>query len=95
MTGDAAGWPRPVRLAPADLLGLGLLGIRTRKLRAALSALGISIGIATVIIVTGVPASGQRSLMDKLTALGTNMLQAVPAQLPGGTPAPFPRSRWP
>jgi putative ABC transport system permease protein len=85
-----AAWPRPVRLAPADLLGLGLLGLRTRKLRAALSALGISIGIATVIIVTGIPASGQQSLMDKLTALGTNMLQAVPAQLPGGTSPPFP-----
>jgi putative ABC transport system permease protein len=88
--GDAAGWPRPVRLTLADLLGLGLLGIRTRKLRAALSALGISIGIATVIIVTGIPASGQKALMDKLTALGTNMLQAVPAQLPSGSPPPFP-----
>jgi putative ABC transport system permease protein len=48
---------RPVRLAPLDILGLGLLGIRTRKVRAALSALGISIGIATLIVVTGIPAS--------------------------------------
>jgi putative ABC transport system permease protein len=83
-------WTRPVRLAPLDLLGLGLLGLRTRKVRAALSALGISIGIATVIIVTGIPASGQQSLENKLTALGTNMLQAVPAQLPGSGPSSFP-----
>ncbi|MBO4254203.1 ABC transporter permease [Streptomyces griseorubiginosus] len=70
---------RPVRLAPLDILGLGLLGIRTRKIRAALSALGISIGIATLIVVTGIPASSQRALMRELSALGTNMLRAVPA----------------
>jgi putative ABC transport system permease protein len=80
----------PVRLGFADTLRLGLLGIRTRKLRAALSALGISIGIATMIIVTGVPASGQRALMNNLTALGTNMLQAIPAQLPGQQAQAFP-----
>ncbi|WP_020134636.1 ABC transporter permease [Streptomyces sp. 351MFTsu5.1] len=71
---------RPVRLAPLDILGLGLLGIRTRRVRAALSALGISIGIATLIVVTGIPASSQKALMRELSALGTNMLQAVPAR---------------
>lgn len=70
--------PRPVRLAPVDLLGLGLLGIRTHKVRAALSALGISIGIATLIVVTGIPASSQRALMAELSALGTDMLLAQP-----------------
>jgi putative ABC transport system permease protein len=79
MTGIA-----PVRLAPADILRLGLLGISTRKLRAALSALGISIGIATMIIVTGIPASSQAALLDELSALGTNMLRAEPA--PNQTP---------
>src|SRR4051794_26682252 len=69
---------RPVRLAPLDLLGLGLLGIRTRKMRAALSALGISIGIATMIVVTGIPASSQKALLNELSAMGTNMLQAQP-----------------
>ncbi|GII29810.1 ABC transporter permease [Planotetraspora mira] len=80
---------RPVRLAPLDLLGLGLLGVRTRPARAALSALGIAIGIATMIIVTGVPASSERALMDELSKLGTNVLQATavpdvepPVQLP-------------
>ncbi|MEV4639678.1 ABC transporter permease [Actinoplanes sp. NPDC049548] len=69
---------RPVRLAPADLLSLGLIGLRTRKLRAALSALGISIGIATMIVVTGIPASSQAALMRELSALGANVLQAMP-----------------
>ncbi|MFE2416361.1 ABC transporter permease [Streptomyces hokutonensis] len=73
---------RPVRLAPLDLLGLGLLGIRTRKMRAALSALGISIGIATMIVVTGIPASSQKALLNELSAMGTNMLQAQPVPNP-------------
>ncbi|WP_239165904.1 ABC transporter permease [Catellatospora citrea] len=66
-----------------------MLGIRTRRIRAALSALGISIGIATMIIVTGIPASSRQDLMDQLAELGTNMLRAQavadqkpPVQLP-------------
>jgi putative ABC transport system permease protein len=81
-TGRKAGVDRraaPVRLAPADLVGLGLLGIRTRKVRAALSALGIAIGIATLVLVTGIPASSQRALDRKLAALGTNRLQVTSA----------------
>jgi putative ABC transport system permease protein len=69
---------RPVRLSPADILRLGLTGIRTRRLRAVLSAIGISIGIATMIVVTGIPASSRRALNDELSALGTNMLRAQP-----------------
>ena len=68
------------RLSFADLLALGSLGIRTRRLRAALSALGIALGIATVVVVTGIPASSQQALLDELTALGTNLLRAQPAQ---------------
>jgi putative ABC transport system permease protein len=82
--------PRPVRLAPLDLLALGLLGIRTRRARAALSALGIAIGVATMIVVTGVPASSERALVRELAALGTNMLQATPAPTQGGDPAQLP-----
>jgi putative ABC transport system permease protein len=67
-----------VRLSPGDILRLGLIGVRVRKLRVALSALGICIGIATMIVVTGIPASSQQALLTQLTALGTNMLQALP-----------------
>ncbi|MFJ6074005.1 ABC transporter permease [Streptomyces sp. NPDC093065] len=75
---------RPARLAPSDVLRLGLLGVRIRRLRAALSALGISIGIATLVLVTGIPASGQQALNDELSALGTNLLRGVPQ--PGQDP---------
>ncbi|MGC5028624.1 ABC transporter permease [Micromonospora sp. DT229] len=89
MTGQLNRELRPVRLAVPDLLTLGLTGLRARPLRAVLSALGIAIGIATMIVVTGIPASSQAALLGELTALGTNRLQAVaapdrdpPAKLP-------------
>ncbi|MFI5843720.1 ABC transporter permease [Catenuloplanes sp. NPDC051500] len=62
------------------MLALGLVGIRTRVARAALCALGISIGIATIIVVTGIPASSRRALAEELAALGTNTLQAAPRE---------------
>lgn len=80
---------RPVRLKPADVLRLGLLGLFTRKMRATLSALGISIGIATMVIVTGIPASSNSALQAKLTALGTNILQAKTVPL-NNEPVPLP-----
>ena len=68
--------PGPTRLAAGSTCSrLGLLGLRTRRMRAVLSALGISIGIATMVVVTGIPASSQQDLMSELSALGTNMLQ--------------------
>jgi len=76
ITIDAAS--EPVRLGLGDILRLGFLGISTRALRAVLSALGISLGIATMIVVTGIPASSQAALLDQLTALGTNILRADP-----------------
>jgi putative ABC transport system permease protein len=69
--------PRPARLSLLDLLALGMIGIHTRKLRAALSALGISIGIATMVIVTGVPASSHAALDVQLSRLGPGVLQAT------------------
>jgi putative ABC transport system permease protein len=65
-----------VRLGPVDILLLGLLGPRTRPLRAVLSSLGIGIGIATMIVVIGISTSGQQALGDQLSALGTNLLRA-------------------
>jgi putative ABC transport system permease protein len=81
---------RPVRLSPLDLLALGLVGLRTRKVRAVLSALGISIGIATMVVVTGIPASSRRHLLAELTALGTNILQVSPAPSSTGEAVALP-----
>ena len=42
------------RLLPADVLRVGASGLRARRLRAALSALGVAIGIASMVAVLGV-----------------------------------------
>ncbi|HWS38286.1 MAG TPA: ABC transporter permease, partial [Actinoplanes sp.] len=76
---------------PVDLLSLGLIGLRTRPGRALLSGLGIAIGIATMIVVTGIPASSQAALLDRLSALGTNTLQAT-ALTGQNPPAVLPES---
>ncbi|MFJ9416902.1 MULTISPECIES: ABC transporter permease [unclassified Streptomyces] len=70
----------PAPLRPRDVLHVGSAGLRTRPLRVVLSALGIAIGIATMIAVVGISASSKAQLLRKLDALGTNMLVATPGQ---------------
>ncbi|MFJ4685182.1 ABC transporter permease [Streptomyces sp. NPDC088789] len=77
--GDTA-VPRPSRLGPADLLRVGLIGPRTRRLRSALSALGIALGIAAVVAVTGISASNQQHLLDRLDRLGSNLITVGPGK---------------
>ena len=69
---------RPARLPPRELLGVALQGLRTRKLRAALSALGIAIGIGAMVAVVGVSSSAQANLIAEIDALGTNLLTVSP-----------------
>ena len=74
MSGDL----RPARLPARELLGVALQGLRTRKLRAALSALGIAIGIGAMVAVVGVSSSAQANLIAEIDALGTNLLTVSP-----------------
>ncbi|MDX2563163.1 ABC transporter permease [Streptomyces sp. TX20-6-3] len=68
------------RLGPRDVLHVGSAGLRSRPVRVVLSALGIAIGIATMIAVVGISASSQAELLRRLDALGTNMLVAKPGE---------------
>jgi putative ABC transport system permease protein len=77
--------PRPAaidraRLPVRELFGTALQGLRTRRLRAALSALGIAIGIGAMVAVVGVSASAQANLLAEIDALGTNLLTVTPGQ---------------
>jgi putative ABC transport system permease protein len=62
------------RLRPADLARLATVGLRTRKLRAGLSALGIAIGVAAIVAVLGLSSSASAGLLNEISALGTNLL---------------------
>ena len=57
---------------------MALQGLRTRRLRAALSALGIAIGIGAMVAVVGVSASSQANLLSTIDKLGTNLLTVAP-----------------
>jgi putative ABC transport system permease protein len=64
----------PSKLHGADIARTASVGLRTRKLRAALSALGIMIGIAAMVGVLGLSESSKSDLLAKLDNLGTNLL---------------------
>src|SRR3954464_6458580 len=64
----------PGRLRTTDLARIAALGLRTRRVRAALSALGIAIGVAAMVAVLGLSASSQAGLLAEIDKLGTNLL---------------------
>jgi putative ABC transport system permease protein len=68
------------RLLPRDLLRLATIGIRTRRLRAALSVLGISIGIASLVAVLAISETSKADVLAKIERLGTNLLAVGPGE---------------
>jgi len=69
--------PVPTRLGLSDLMRLAGAGLRARWQRAALSALGIAIGVAATVAVLGLSASSQAGLLAEIDRLGTNLLTAA------------------
>ena len=66
------------------------VGLRTRKLRAALSALGIAIGVAAIVAVLGLSSSSQAGLLAEIDQLGTNLLTVTNGQTRRGETAELP-----
>jgi len=78
------------RLRLADLLPVATVGLRSRRLRAGLSALGIAIGIAAIVSVLGITRSSQADLLAQIDQLGTNMLTVINGQSFQGQEAKLP-----
>jgi putative ABC transport system permease protein len=78
-----------------DALASGTHGLRSRRGRAALTAVGIAIGIASMIAVLGISSSSKAALIAQIDELGTDLLRiqaasnvfgessALPADAPG------------
>jgi putative ABC transport system permease protein len=81
----------PARLRPRDVVRVGGHGLRTRPLRAFLSALGIAIGIAAMVAVVGISSSSQANFNALLAKLGTNMLTVTPGRTLLGEDAELPK----
>jgi putative ABC transport system permease protein len=88
---DSAASPLvPARLGLRDLARVASIGLRTRRLRAALSALGIAIGVAAIVAVLGLSASSQAGLLAEIDRLGTNLLTITNGQSFSGQTAELP-----
>jgi putative ABC transport system permease protein len=83
--------PAPRRLRPRDLVAVGAGGLTTRRLRSALSALGVAIGIAAIVAVLGISESSKADLLAQLDRLGTNLLTVTPGRTFGGETATLPK----
>jgi len=68
----------PSRIHLSDLVRTATVGIRSRKMRAGLSAIGIMIGIASIVGILGLSESSKSELLARLDRLGTNLLAVEP-----------------
>jgi putative ABC transport system permease protein len=92
MRSSRAGTIAPSRLLASDALRVGAIGLRSRRLRAGLSALGIAIGIASMVAVLGISESSKADLLATLDRLGTNLLTVAPGQTFLGEDAELPET---
>src|ERR671919_316084 len=83
------------RLSMRDLARVASVGLRTRRLRAGLSALGIAIGVASIVAVLGLSSSSQAGLLAEIDRLGTNLLTAKKGQSLTGEEAQLPLTAVP
>src|SRR5215469_2209774 len=78
------------RMLSSDVLRTGTTGLRFRRVRALLSALGIAIGITALVAVLGITESSQSSLLAEIDQLGTNLLTVANGQTLTGQAAELP-----
>lgn len=78
------------RLRADDLLRVSLTGAIGRPLRAALSILGIAIGVAALVTIVGISNSNRAHLDEELAALGPDLLLVEPGQSLTGETVPLP-----
>jgi putative ABC transport system permease protein len=67
-----------------ELVRLALSRLRTGRLRAALTMLGVVIGVASVVALVGVGQGTSSNITARLSQLGTNLLTISPAGAAGG-----------
>lgn len=80
----------PSRMTRADLVRAGTMGLTSRRLRAALTAIGIAIGIGAMVAVLAISDSSRAGLLAELDRLGTNLLTVSPGQKMFGGAATLP-----
>jgi len=82
----------PSRVRTGDVLRTGTLGLRGRRGRAVLTAVGIAIGIAAMVAVVGISASSRADLLADLDRLGTGLMQVSAGQTMFGESSTLPET---
>ncbi|MGH2464698.1 MAG: ABC transporter permease, partial [Candidatus Limnocylindrales bacterium] len=81
----------PSRITLRDLIREGTNGLRSRRTRTLLTAIGIAIGIAAMVAVLSISESSRAGLLAQLDRLGTNLLIASPGETLFGDHATLPQ----
>ncbi len=78
------------RLTFADVARTAWLGVASRPQRTALAALGVALGIAALVALTGASASNRAHLLAELDAMGADLAVVLPGRGPDQQPVPLP-----
>lgn len=81
---------RPLTTRIIDLIHNAWQGVTGRMSRTILAALGIALGVAAYVALSGVAASNQAALLAQLDALGANLSVVRPAENAGGRKVEIP-----
>lgn len=77
---------------PLEILTSALEAIKTNKLRSTLTALGVIIGVAAIILLISISAGLRNFISDQFEKLGTNSIFIMPGKLEGSFGGGPPRS---
>lgn len=67
-------------MRPRDLISLSLAAVRAHALRSGLTALGIGVGIAAVVLLTSIGEGVNRFVVAEFTQFGTNLVAVTPGK---------------
>jgi putative ABC transport system permease protein len=70
-----------------ETLGIALRGVLANKLRSSLTILGLTIGVASVIVLIAVGNGSSKAVQSRIEALGSNVLLVTPGFTLGGSGA--------
>ncbi len=76
-------------MRPLDTIRFGLGSLGSNRVRTALMLLSMSIGVAAVVMLTGIGNGARLYIVDKFASLGTNLVIVIPgrAETAANTPA--------
>ncbi|KAA8817226.1 ABC transporter permease [Bifidobacterium callitrichos] len=81
---------RPLAARFADLMHTAWIGATGRMSRTVLAALGIALGVAAYVALSGIAASNQAALLARLDALGANLQVVSEGRDAAQQPVPLP-----